>query len=291
MQMKLQSFYFLIIIACLLILSQFVSSQPNKPIYQQKRDSLFAFIKSQKFPLIDYHVHIKGGLTIEAVLEKSKRMGIVCGIAPNCGLNFPITNDSLLLDYFNKMRNYPVFLGMQAEGREWTKAFSKEAIVKFDYVFTDALTFTDDNGKRMRIWLKEEVEIKDAQAFMDMYVKRILDVINTEPIDIFVNPTFLPEVIAPRYDELWTNERMQKVIGAAVKRNIAIEINDRYKIPGAKFIKLAKKSGVKFSFGTNNADTNFGDFSYCKEMIKECNLFYSDIFQPKCLKEYLSKEK
>jgi histidinol phosphatase-like PHP family hydrolase len=84
---------------------------------------------------------------------------------------------------------------------------------------------------------------------------------------------------------------MQKVIDAAVKRKIAIEINDHYKIPGAKFIKLAKKSGAKFSFGTNNAETSFGDFFYCKEMIKECNLQYSDMFQPKCLKEYLSKEK
>lgn len=277
--------------ACLIIISQGVFSQPNKALYQQKRDSLFAYIKSKKFPLIDYHVHIKGGLTIEAVLEKSKRMGIVCGIAPNCGLNFPITNDSLLLDYYNKMRNYPVFLGMQAEGREWLTMFSKEARTKFDYIFTDALTFRDDNGKRMRIWLKDEVEIKDAQAFMNMYINRILDVINTEPIDIFVNPTFLPEVIASRYDELWTKERMQKVIDAAVKRNIAIEINDRYKIPSATFIKLAKKSGAKFSFGTNNADTNFADFAYCKEMIRECNLQYSDMFQPRCLKEYMSKYK
>ena len=85
--------------------------------------------------------------------------------------------------------------------------------------------------------------------------------------------------------------RMQKVIDAAVKRNIAIEINDRYKIPSAKFIKQAKKSGAKFSFGTNNADTNFADFAYCKEMIKECNLQYSDMFQPRCLKEYMAKFK
>jgi hypothetical protein len=276
---------------CLLLLNQLVFAQTNKPLYQAKRDSLFAYIRSQKFPLIDYHVHIKGGLTIEAVLEKSKRMGIVCGIAPNCGLNFPITNDSLLLDYYTKMRNYPVFLGMQAEGREWLTMFSKEAREKFDYIFTDALTFRDDNGKRMRIWLKEEIEIKDPQAFMEMYVNRILDVINTEPIDIFVNPTFLPEAIASRYDELWTSQRMQKVIDAAVKRNIAIEINDRYKIPSANFIKLAKKSGAKFSFGTNNAETSFADFAYCKEMIKECGLQYSDMFQPRCLKEYLSKAK
>jgi histidinol phosphatase-like PHP family hydrolase len=289
--MKLRSFSVLLIAICILILNQSVFSQTGKAVYQLKRDSLFAYIKSLKFPLIDYHVHIKGGLTIEAVLEKSKRMGIVCGIAPNCGLNFPITNDSLLLDYYKKMRNYPVFLGMQAEGREWTRTFSKEAIAKFDYVFTDALTFTDDNGKRMRIWLKDEVEIKDAQAFMDMYVNRILDVINTEPIDIFVNPTFLPEVIGSRYDELWTVTRMEKVIDAAVKRHIAIEINDRYRIPSAKFIKLAKKSGAKFSFGTNNAETTFGDFSYCKEMIKECNLKYSDMFEPKCLKQFNLKAK
>jgi len=180
------------------------------------------------------------------------------------------------------MEGQPVFIAMQGEGREWVKLFSKETIAKFDYAFTDAMTFTDDNGKRMRLWIKEEVgEIPDKDGFMKMYVDRILGVLNNEPIDIYVNPTFLPEVIAADYDRLWTPERMQKVIDAANKNGVAIEINSRYRLPSAAFIKAAKKGGVKFSFGTNNGERDLGRLEYCVAMAKECGLEWRDVFVPK----------
>ena len=113
-----------------------------------------------------------------------------------------------------------------------------------------------------------------------MYVDRIVSVISNEPIDLFVNPTFLPDSIAADYDVLWTEERMQKVIDAAANSKVAIEINDRYRIPSAKFIKMAKKAGVKFSFGTNNGDENFGRLEYCLQMMEECGLTGNDMFVP-----------
>ncbi len=73
-------------------------------------------------------------------------------------------------------------------------------------------------------------------------MKRIEGVMH-EPIDIYANATFLPDQIAAEYDALWTPERMQRVIDAAVKNDVAIEINNRYKIPSAAFIKAAKASG------------------------------------------------
>ena len=125
-----------------------------------------------------------------------------------------MTNDAGILQFLNSMQGRPVFIGMQAEGREWVRLFSKEAIARFDYVFTDAMTFTDDAGKRTRLWIKEEVAVHDKQAFMDMLVDRIVAILSHEPVDIYVNPTFLPECIAQEYDALWTKERMRKVIEA-----------------------------------------------------------------------------
>jgi hypothetical protein len=77
-----------------------------------------------------------------------------------------------------------------------------------------------------------------------------------------VNPTFLPNAIAVDYDRLWTPERMQKVIDAAKRNDVAIEINNTYRLPSPAFIKAAKKAGVKFSFGTNNGDRKLGRLEY-----------------------------
>lgn len=237
-------------------------------------------LQSIGFPLVDFHAHLKGGLTLEEVLEHSRKTGIAYGVAPNCGLGFPITDDEGIDRFLESMKGQPVFLGMQAEGREWVNLFSQEAIGKFDYVFTDAMTFTDDRGKRIHLWVDQEVEIDDKQAFMEMYVDRIVAILNEEPIDIFVNPTFLPGAIREEYDELWTAERMERVIDAAAKNEIAIEINARYRIPGPAFIKRAKEAGVKLSFGTNNGGRDLGRLEYCLEMIKECGLTPGDMFMP-----------
>jgi histidinol phosphatase-like PHP family hydrolase len=253
---------------------------PVEPVVDETYKTIVQ-LNAANFPIVDHHVHLKGTLTLEDALQKSRDEGIYYGIAPNCGIGFPITDDAGIYEFVKEMKDQPIFLGMQAEGREWVNTFSKEARDQFDYVFSDSLTFTNHKGNRMRIWIPEEVEFETEQQFMDMYVKSIVSVISNEPIDIFVNPTFLPQVIADKYDELWTEERMMKVIKAAVKSNVAIEINARYEIPSAAFIKLAKKHGVKFAFGTNNGDENFGRLEYCLKMMKECDLKASDMFLPK----------
>jgi hypothetical protein len=238
-------------------------------------------LHARNFPLIDFHVHLKGGLTLQEALALSRSSGINYGIAANCGIGFPVTDDKSLIEYVESLEGKPVFKGMQAEGREWVRLFSAEAIAKFDYVFSDALTFTnDETGKRMRLWMADEVEFSDKQAFMDMYVKKIVGILEREPIDLFVNPTFLPAVLAAEYDDLWTRERMDRVIQAAVKHDVAIEINARYRIPSIAFIRRAKASGVKFALGTNNGGRELGRLEYCLKAIEECGLDESHMFLP-----------
>ncbi|MDA3929517.1 MAG: hypothetical protein PF541_11200 [Prolixibacteraceae bacterium] len=235
----------------------------------------------EKIELIDLHIHLKGDLTIEEAITKSENDGIKYGIAVNCGLGFPVQTDAQIDSFRSYMQNYPQFyVGMQAEGREWLNLFSPEAIAKFDYVFTDAMTFTDAKGRRNRIWLAEETWIDDEEEFMDYLVQTATTIIGTEPIDIYVNPTYLPEQLADRYDLFWTTERMDMLINAAVKNKVAIEINNRFELPSAKFIKRAKAAGLKFTMGTNNIDKNFDGSAYTLKIIEECALTQNDFWKP-----------
>jgi histidinol phosphatase-like PHP family hydrolase len=172
---------------------------------------------------------------------------------------------------------------MQAEGREWVRMFSPETIAKFDYVFTDSMTFSDRNGKRMRTWIASEVgKIEDPQEFMDLLVERAVGILENEPIDIYVNPTFIPDQIAAQYDQLWTPERMARVVAAAKKNDVAIEINNRYRLPGLAFLRRAKDAGLKFTCGTNNAAAHdLGRNEYCLEMVKALNLKWQDMWVPR----------
>ncbi len=231
--------------------------------------------------VVNYHAHLKGDLTLEGLLADQRRTGIFYGLAVNCGKGFPITDDAAAERFVASMKNQPVLLGMQAEGREWLSMFSPDQIARFDYVFTDSMTFTDHRGRRTLLWIPEEVDVPDPQAFMEMLTAVTVKILETEPIDIYVNPTFLPAVIAADYDRLWTPERIDRVIAAAVKNDVAIEINDRYRLPREPFIKRAKAAGAKFAFGVNNTDSSLGRLEYCFEMIERCGLQPDDFFTPK----------
>ena len=234
------------------------------------------------FPLVDLHAHLKGGLTIDQALALSRATGVFLGIAANCGKGFPIQTDADAATFVESLKGQPVFVAMQAEGREWVDMFSKETRARFDYVFTDGMTWTNPAGRRMRLWIPEETEVgPDEQAFMDLLVSKIVGILETEPIDVYVNPTFLPPSIAGRYDTLWSEERMAKVIDAAVKNGVAIEINGRYKIPSERFLRLAKSKGARFTFGTNNAGaSDLGDWTYPLAMQKALSLTWKDMFVP-----------
>ncbi|MFC2126121.1 family 16 glycoside hydrolase [Bacteroidota bacterium] len=234
------------------------------------------------FPLMDLHVHLKGGLSMNEALKHSRLFGMDYGVAVNCGVDFPIDTDEKLFDYIASVRQEPAFNAMQAEGREWVGIFSDDAVKTFDYVFTDAMTYTDPlTGKRVQSWKPEQVNIPDKQQFMEFLSNYIVQIMNEEPIDVYVNATYLPEVIANEYDELWTRERMERVIDAAVANDIAIEISARLKMPNFEFIKLAKEKGVKFTFGTNNIDNNLGHLEYCLQVLEECGLTPADMWVPK----------
>ena len=141
---------------------------------------------------------------MDQACQHARDNGYNYGIAANCGLKFPVTNDSTLNAYLNGIAQEPVFKVMQCEGREWVTLFSPQAVSRFDYIFTDAMTWTDHKGRRMRLWMPEETFVDNEQQFMEMLTGKIEAVVSQEPVDIYVNPTFLPASIMHKYDELWT---------------------------------------------------------------------------------------
>jgi hypothetical protein len=250
------------------------------PPYDPELDARITALHERGFPVADLHVHLNGGLTTEQAEEASRLYGISHGIAVNCGLNFPIDSDEELNAFVDAYRQpLQTYLGLQAEGREWTGFVASETRERFDYVFTDAMTWTDDGGHRMRLWIPEEVRVGDPEAFMEQLVSRIEGILR-EPIDVYVNPTYLPEQLADRYDALWTSERADRVIRALAASGVALEISDSLRLPKPDFIRKARAAGIPLTCGTNNRGRELGHIGYCIEMIEECGLTPEDMWLP-----------
>ena len=237
-------------------------------------------LQQKNFPVIDFHVHLKGW-SMEEAHALSMNYGINYGIAPNCGIGFPVTDDAGVRLFVESTKHMPFYFGMQGEGREWSTTFSAESRHLFDYVFTDALTFHDHKGRRTRLWVRQETFIDiPVELYMDLIVDRTVSVLQAEPIDIYVNPTVLPDAMQGDYDRLWTKERYEKVLKVLKDNNIALEINASFKVPNFEIIRAAKAIGIKFAFGTNNGTPKMGKLEYCLQAIEACGLTEDDLWFP-----------
>lgn len=254
------------------------------PAINEQNDAIIR-LQQQNFPVIDYHVHLKGGLTKEMAHAMSMNYGINYGVAPNAGeggVGRMLANDKEVYEYYEEVKPLPFLCGVQGEGRKWTSTFSQEALGTFDYLFTDAMTIMDHKNRISRIYRPEEVHYDGVskEQYMVQIVEQTVKILTNEPADIFANPTYIPEDMQADYDKLWTEERINRVLDVMQKHQIALEINPRYKIPSLKIIQMAKERGLKFTFGTNNVDANFGKLEYCIEAIEQCGITADDIWFP-----------
>ena len=191
-----------------------------------------------EIPVIDFHVHLDNS-TIDQVLELSRDRGVRFGIVEHAGTKenqYPVvlSNDAELGRYLAMLEGKPVFRGVQAEWIDWSSGFSRAMLARLDYVLMDAMTYPGKDGKRVKLWepgVESRVDMADQQAFMDRFVDWHVELIEGQPIDILGNVSWLPAPLAGAYDRFWTAARIGKVVGAAVRRRVAIEISSSYELP------------------------------------------------------------
>jgi histidinol phosphatase-like PHP family hydrolase len=238
-------------------------------------------------PKPDLHVHLDNS-TIDKVLELSRQLGLKFGIVEHAGTKENqyatlLTNDTELGRYLAMLEGKPVFKGIQAEWTDWMTCFSPEALAQLDYVLTDAMTFPGKDGRRVKLWAPDsaqQVDMSDKQSFMDRFVEWHVEIMTREPIDILANLTWLPAGMLEQWELYWTPPRMQKVIAAALKYTVALEISSSFRLPKLPFLKLAKAAGAKFSFGSNGRYPNMGKLDYSFEMASQLDLKPADLFTP-----------
>lgn len=230
-----------------------------------------------EFPLWDLHVHTTDRFTIQHAMELAQGRNVHFGILEHPGS--VIRNDAELRNYIERLRKFPVLIGLQPVNPGWSKRFSPELLAEVDYVLMDPQTIPLGNGEFMHIW-QFDTYVEDTDEFMERYMAYSLEILTKEPINVFGWPLFLPVCIARDYYSLWTRERMQQLISAAKARNIAFEINDMSHTPHEEFIRMAKEQGLRFTFGSDSRNDNAGRLVYCKQVAKKCGLKTADFYTP-----------
>jgi histidinol phosphatase-like PHP family hydrolase len=238
-----------------------------------------------ELPKADLHVHLSREITFERLAELSRERGFQVGLVEHPGPRYSrMTDDKALNAYLDRADQFGFYRGLQPVDLGWRKLFGKATLARLDYVLMDALEIPDGKGGYSILW-HDDFEVGDEDAFMDRYVAFYVQILEEEKPDIVASPTFLPKRVRGRYDALWTDARMEKVIQAAVRNRAALEINSLYRIPARRFVAKAREMGAKFSFGSNGRTAEvIGALDYSFETARQCQLAAADMFLPRTAK-------
>jgi hypothetical protein len=253
---------------------------PQSDAFKQE----LAKTKLKGLTLTDYHIHIRGGMTLEKAVLRQEQSGIRSTVLENFGREWPLADNASLKDFIDAHsqplpngKRVPV--GIQVNDRDWFAQIDPALRQRLDFILADTMIMgLTAAGKPRRLWLPG-VSIDDPEAWMSEYLAHNLRILD-EPISILANPTYLPPCIAHLYDQLWTEARMRQIIAKAVANGIALEIQAASDFPKPAFLKLAKSMGAKFSLGTNNFDDKVKDLARWFAAIDLLDLRPADLWVP-----------
>lgn len=239
-------------------------------------------LAKDNFPVVDLNTVISLS-ALERALTQSRVTGLGLGIvasrepdpqnpratsAAAARLSLPANDEASARAFLNATKSLPIFRVLSPSDRNWIKAITPQTRASFDCIIADAASFTPDASG------------PDAQAFMEKLVAETVSILSAEPVDIYASPTLLPIELVSRAEELWTEERMKKIIDAAVSHGVAIEINTVRVLPSERFIRLAKAAGAKFSIGSGRSYAEVFDRAYAWETQKKIPLRWQDMYVP-----------
>ncbi len=209
-----------------------------------------AFLR-QGFRLCDFHIHLRGGMTVENALARERASGIASAFIANHGRGWEIDTNEKLNAFIDAARarglaeGRLIRVGAQVNDRDWYRQIDAATRSRLDFILADALIM---DGQKL--W--EDFPIPNPEAWMERYFAHNMQILD-EPITILANPTYLPKALESQWDKLWTDARLKALFAKAKKKGIAMEVQAESPFQQhPRYLKFARESGCLISLGTNN---------------------------------------
>lgn len=219
--------------------------------------------------LVDLHVHSSasdGALDLAALVELADRRGVRLGIADHVGPDHPIASGARLHEHLDELADYPVLRGVELElGEEFD--LSRALLKRLDYVI-GGLHAVKVLGRTVFL---EEGRPGDVEpdALVEAIVCRLVEAMESEPLDVLAHPTLLPPPLRLRAAELFHDEHLDRIGRAAAECDVALEVTGRLRLPHERAVERWLAAGARLALGSDaHAAADVGDLAYPLDVIE-----------------------
>ena len=236
---------------------------------------------------VDCHAHSTmsdGALDVPQIIERVTGRGVRPSVSDHISRDVggAVASIDGVRTYLDELERYPI-----ARGGEfcWHDALWRELPEDL------AARFTHRLGSLHAIYLDDRTLVHafsrrfpaalTRDEYMDALVANAEELAVTMPVDILAHPTLvnltLREVPA---DELWTEEREDRLVTALFDAGIAFEVSARYKAH-ERLVRRAIDRGVRISLGSDGHSADqVGDLTFPLALARHCGARDDDLFDP-----------
>ena len=236
---------------------------------------------------VDCHAHSTlsdGTLDVPQLIERVTGRGVRPSVSDHISRDVTgaVASIDAIRAYLDELERYPI-----ARGGEfcWHDALWRELPDDLAGRFTHRL------GSLHAIYLDDRTLVHafsrrfppslTRDEYMDALVANAEALAATMPVDILAHPTLvnltLREVPA---DELWTEEREDRLVAALFDAGIAFEVSARYKAH-ERLVRRAIDRGVRVSLGSDGHSADqVGDLTFPLALARHCGARDEDLFDP-----------
>jgi histidinol phosphatase-like PHP family hydrolase len=236
---------------------------------------------------VDCHAHSTmsdGALDVPQLIERVTGRGVRPSVSDH--ISRDVTGAVASIDgiraYLDELERYPI-----ARGGEfcWHDALWRELPDDL------AVRFTHRLGSLHAIYLDDRTLVHafsrrfpasvSRDDYMDALVTNAEQLAATMPVDILAHPTLVNLMLRDvPADELWTEEREERLVAALLAAGIAFEISARYK-PHERLVRRAIDRGVRVSLGSDGHSADqVGDLTFPLALARHCGARDEDLFDP-----------
>jgi histidinol phosphatase-like PHP family hydrolase len=118
-------------------------------------------------------------------------------------------------------------------------------------------------------------------AYMSAHIANAEQLAATMPVDILAHPTLVTlSLRSMPVDELWTEDREERLVTALFEAGIAFELSSRYK-PHERLVRRAVDRGVRIALGSDgHSDDQVGDITFSLALARHCGVRDEELFDP-----------
>jgi histidinol phosphatase-like PHP family hydrolase len=236
---------------------------------------------------VDCHAHSTmsdGALDVPALIDRVRSRGVRPSVSDHISRDVTGAVDSIdaIRAYLDELERYDV-----ARGGEfcWHDSLWRELPEELASRFTHRLGSLHaiylGDGSLVHAFARKFPTELSPEAYMTAHIANAERLAAAMPVDILAHPTLVTLALRSLpAEELWTDEREERLVDALYDAGMAFEVSSRYQ-PHERLVRRAVDRGVRLSLGSDGHSADqVGDVTFALTLARHCGARDEDLYDP-----------